>query len=139
MKRLTTYICDRAHGAEGVSENNLTGTYCRGSFEATAIVDRLAKIEDILGDEYDLDRLREIVSACNLIGEKVYINQWWHNGIRIDSPPIEKTVYNVLISKRGGALLQFKDGAFHTSHLGKKIFTSKEAAETALAKEADHP
>lgn len=63
MKRLTTYICDRAHGAEGVSEERLTGAYCRGQFEATALVERLAAIEDILGDEYDLDRLRELVEA----------------------------------------------------------------------------
>ena len=28
-----------------------------------AAVDRLAEIEDILGDDYDLDRLRELVEA----------------------------------------------------------------------------
>lgn len=64
-KRLTTYICDRAHGAEGVSENNLTGAYCRGAFEATALVDRLAAIEDILGDDYDLDWLLNLVEASD--------------------------------------------------------------------------
>ena len=63
MERLTKYICDHAHGAEGVRVDNLTGDYCRGEFEATAIVDRLASIEDILGDEYDLDRLRELAQA----------------------------------------------------------------------------
>lgn len=63
MERLTKYICDHAHGAEGVRDDALTGSYCRGKFEATAIVDRLAAIEDILGDEYDLDRLRELVEA----------------------------------------------------------------------------
>lgn len=63
MKRLTKYICDHAHGTEGTKENNLTGSYCRGEFEATAIVERLAAIEDILGDEYELDRLRELAQA----------------------------------------------------------------------------
>ena len=63
VKRLTKYICDRAHGAQGVSESKLTGAYCRGQFEATAVVERLAVIEDILGDTYDLDRLRELVEA----------------------------------------------------------------------------
>ena len=63
VKRLTKYICDRAHGAQGVSESKLTGAYCRGQFEATAVVERLAAIEDILGDTYDLDRLRELVEA----------------------------------------------------------------------------
>ena len=63
MKRLTTHICGHAHGAEGLRDDNLTGNYCRGEFEATAIVDRLAAIEDILGDEYDLERLRVIMDA----------------------------------------------------------------------------
>lgn len=63
MKRLTKYICGRAHGAEGRTENNLTGSYCRGQFEATAIVEQLAAIEDILGGDYDLDHLRELVAA----------------------------------------------------------------------------
>ena len=63
MERLTTYIYGYAHGAEGVREDSLTGNYCRGEFEATAIVDRLASIEDILGDDYDIDRLRELVQA----------------------------------------------------------------------------
>lgn len=37
MKRLTKEICGYAHGAEGVCEDKLTGSYCRGEFEATAI------------------------------------------------------------------------------------------------------
>lgn len=63
MERLTTYIYGYAHGAEGVREDSLTGNYCRGEFEATAIVDRLAAIENILGDEYDMDELKEMVQA----------------------------------------------------------------------------
>lgn len=63
MERLTKYICERAHGSEGVSSEKLAGAYCRGKFEATAIVERLAVIEDILGDEYDLNRLRDLVQA----------------------------------------------------------------------------
>lgn len=63
MKRLTKYICGVAHGEDGISESQLTGVYCRGQFEATALVERLAAIEDILGKEYDLDRMRELVEA----------------------------------------------------------------------------
>ena len=63
MERLTTHICGHAHGAEGLRDDNLTGNYCRGEFEATAIVDRLAAIEDILGEEYDMERLRVIMDA----------------------------------------------------------------------------
>ena len=34
-----------------------------GSMRLKKAVDRLSAIEDILGDEYDLDRLRELVQA----------------------------------------------------------------------------
>lgn len=71
MKRLTKYICDRAHAAEGVSTEKLTGAYCRGQFEATALVERLAAIEDILGNDYDLDRLEVMVNQCMTMRDEV--------------------------------------------------------------------
>ena len=43
-KRLTTNE-KYPHGAEGVSENKLTGRYCRGVFEATACIEKLAEYE----------------------------------------------------------------------------------------------
>lgn len=46
MKRLTIRVNGFAHGVEGRSEDKLTGKYCRGSFEATACIDRLAAYED---------------------------------------------------------------------------------------------
>lgn len=74
MKRLTEYICGYAHGAKGINENKLTGIYCRGEFEATALVERLAKIEDILGDDYDLDKLRESIEKQAEYEE--FMNRW---------------------------------------------------------------
>ncbi|MCX4327822.1 MAG: hypothetical protein OSJ45_11085 [Lachnospiraceae bacterium] len=47
MERLTKRIGGYAHGAEGRSEDNLTGAYCRGEFEAAACVEKLAEYEDI--------------------------------------------------------------------------------------------
>ena len=50
--------------------------------ELDQLIDRLGQIEDILGDEYDLDRLRELVEAdrdgrCKVfkskIGDTVYV------------------------------------------------------------------
>lgn len=87
MKRLTKYICDRAHGAQGVSNDRLTGAYCRGQFEATAIVERLASIEDILGDDYDLDRLRELVEAdrdgrCVVLPDGGYTDKDGENALK---------------------------------------------------------
>lgn len=120
MNRLTKYICDRAHGAQGVSESKLTGAYCRGQFEATAIVERLAAIEDILGDTYDLDRLRELVEAdkdgrcvvppCK-VGDKVY---WIVDG------GVFECFFTIAAAEE----------------VGKTVFLTREAAEAALAKEA---
>lgn len=73
MERLTRYFSDWAHGAEGVSDKGLTGAYCRGKFEATAMVDRLATIEDILGDNYDLERLQGLVEIDQKKGHPVWV------------------------------------------------------------------
>lgn len=71
MERLTIDFDNERHwphGAEGVSEDRLTGNYCRGEFEATAIVERLYEIENILFDEngkerISFERLKELVQA----------------------------------------------------------------------------
>ena len=44
--RLTRLISERPHGAEGRDEEHLTGYYCRGEFEATALVERLYRYEE---------------------------------------------------------------------------------------------
>lgn len=45
MERLTTRE-EYPHGAEGVSKDKLTGRYCRGVFEATACIEKLADYEN---------------------------------------------------------------------------------------------
>lgn len=60
MERLTKRKSDFAlptHGCDAVS--------------VLQCVDRLADIEDILGDDYDLDRLRVIVNQCMTMREEV--------------------------------------------------------------------
>lgn len=59
MKRLTTY---RADGRAAIA-NNENATPKQKVLKIPKVIDRLAAIEDILGDEYDLDRLRELVQA----------------------------------------------------------------------------
>ena len=88
--------------------------------------DRLAAIEDILGDEYDLDRLRKLMEAdregrCVVLqckeGETIYRIGWRISGNHV----IEERVFN---------LTYFKPDDF-----GKNIFLTREAAEAALARE----
>ena len=140
MERLTRYFSDWAHGAEGVSDKGLTGAYCRGKFEATAIVDRLAAIEDILGDTYDLDHLRELVEAdregrcvvlpCK-IEDDVYINLLGKtlpfsviSIFQMASTPTFKAMHGVRLCY-----------IFKADDVGKTVFRTREAAEQALREE----
>lgn len=107
------------------------------------IVSRLQEIEDILGDTYDLDRLRELVEAdkagrCVLHPLKaendVYVvilgrvlpfevtNAVWYG-----ASPTYKAMH--------GMHLCF---AFKQDDIGKTVFLTREAAEAAMAKEADY-
>ncbi len=103
MERLTEYISGYAHGAEGVSDDKLTGAYCRGAFEATACVERLAYYEDLEeqglllkpkckpGDiVYEANKERNIVSEYEVTSIRYGINKKFHymwalrNGIYSD-------------------------------------------------------
>ena len=59
MKRLTTY---RADGRAAIA-NNENATPKQKVLKILKVIDRLAAIEDILGDKYNLDRLQELKQA----------------------------------------------------------------------------
>ena len=64
MERLTDKHFNKSLGyymkCSGCCERSIACNECE---EFEALVDRLGAIEDILGDEYDLDRLRDLVEA----------------------------------------------------------------------------
>ena len=107
------------------------------------IVSRLQEIEDILGDTYDLDRLRELVEAdkagrCVLhplkAEDKVYIAIFGRvlpfevvNAVWYGASPTYKAMH--------GMHLCF---VFKQDDIRKTVFLTREAAEAALAKETDH-
>ena len=77
MKRLTEYTIPET-GFSVVSEEKYKRILMEEKPSVEKVYNRLKKIEDILGDEYDLDRLRELVEndkSCytckNYKGEKV--------------------------------------------------------------------
>ena len=100
-------------------------------------VDRLAAIEDILGDEYELDKLMELVQAkrkgrcvvlpCK-IDDDVYINLF---GRTLDatvisiselaSTPTYKAMYGIRMCY-----------IFKADDVGRTVFLTREAAEEAL-------
>lgn len=98
---------------------------------------RLCDIEDILGDNYDLDRLCELAQADSLIGKTVYEpnKRGFISTYEVISTHISKC--SILI---GWNLL---DGVysnlngFEISALGKTVFLTREEAEAALRREQD--
>ena len=83
-------------------------------------IDRLAAIEDILGDTYDLDHLRDLVEAdkdgrCVVLPCKVGTPVYW---------VVDGGVFECYLNLAA------------VEEVGKTVFLTREAAEAALAKEA---
>ena len=94
-------------------------------------VDRLAAIEEVLGDEYDLDRLRDLVEAdkagrCVVLpckpGDTVYM--------------LSKSFDDFFGERCIVICSQFRLSLI--SKIGKTVFLTREEAEAALAKEISH-
>ena len=118
----------------------LTKIYPSGSYgivgDIDDVVHRLAVIEDILGDEYDMERLRELTQAdkqerCMVLPCDPGQIVWAVNSLEVSSHQIRQLV-------RG------KDGDFACSLLkfpfedfGRKVFLTRADAEAALRREQD--
>lgn len=121
------------------------------------VLERLAAIEDILGEEYDLNRLFELVEAdrdgrcvvlpCK-VGEKAYVIDDGDYHSKYKAYAREKEVTEISWKKvRNGKDLGFglilKGGNCNTSaryklsSIGKTVFLTREAAEAALKGEQD--
>lgn len=108
--------------------------------------DRLAAIEDILGDEYDLDRLREILEAdrdgrCMVlpckVGDKLYItcgdiSEYTVYWIRYDGI----TIWAELRNEKYCEEHRTTDRCI-SFDINKTVFLTREAAEAALKGEKD--
>ena len=68
MKRLTEYTIPET-GFTVVPEEKYKRILMEEKPSVEKVYNRLKKIEDILGDEYDLDRLRELVEADKTLKE----------------------------------------------------------------------
>lgn len=104
---------------------------------------RLSAIEDILGDDYDLDRLKELVQAdregrCVLlpckVGDKLY--KISENGVK--EVVVQSIVFmlshtvnhlTVHVANERGAMTEIE-----TKDFGKTVFLTREEAEAALEK-----
>ena len=133
MKRITFdgLFCDIAtcHFTPG-------GSYCEsGTCSQRQVWERLKAIEDILGDEYDLDRLREMVQAekdgrlvalpCK-VGSTVYHTSALR-GV------VEATVRTFWVKNGGVEMIRTTSYDVPFDHFGKSLFLTREEAEAALS------
>lgn len=108
-------------------------------------VDTVGVIEDILGDTYDIDRLRELVEAdkserCVILGAKPDLRQ----GVNVsrcfivedDGGIIEDNVYSAEIGPDSSGKMNviyntFDSGDFELSEVGSRIFWDENTAKKA--------
>lgn len=111
----------------------------------TEILVRLAKIEDILGDNYNLDRLRELVEAdrdgrCVVLPQKTVFELTWDAGPDCDMIcPVEIDGEGQCDFCDKGELFVYERECKqeHIERIGKDVFLTSEAAERALKVEQD--
>ena len=129
MKRLTTY---RADGRAAIA-NNENATPKQKVLKIPKVIDRLASIEDILGDEYDLDRLRELVQTDRMIGKEVWAQAKYLNIFQTKPSLIQRTtIQYVSLLKGGNILCHTQTCAFPLNEIGKTVFLTREEAKAAL-------
>lgn len=104
---------------------------------------KLEDLEEILGDEYDLNRLAELVKAdkegrcvtlpCK-IGDKVYFIRSHFN--KYCEIPLEANVHRIIIEKAETIFKTVTKGGldrnFYQRDIGKTVFLTYEQAEKAL-------
>lgn len=126
-KRLTTKE-KYPHGAEGVSKDKLTGKYCRGVFEATACVEKLAEYENAEEEG------RLVVLPCK-VGDTV-----WMVHQRLTST-VNNVISKMTVTELRGNRLnpiwfvidgEYSRTSFHPSEIGKTVFLTREEAEKEL-------
>ena len=131
MKRLTIREGGEASPANGLSSGVLWET-----------VDRLAAIEDILGDEYDLGRLRELAKAdregrcvvlpCK-VEDDVYINILGRT-LPFTVISISQMSSTPTFKAQHGIRLVY---IFKADDVGETVFMTRAEAEAALRREQD--
>ena len=142
MKRLTWQNYDMC---QFCGEGACCEHYCDNTFpvcDDKAIYDRLAAIEDILGDEYDLDRLRKLAQAdregrCVVLPCKKGDTVW--RIVHDATPHITKDrCTNIKVENKEVWVNLIGDRVMGGWNFGKLLFLNEKEAEVALkAREQD--
>ena len=106
------------------------------------IYNRLAAIEDILGDEYDLDRLRELAQAdreerCVVLPVKLHDKRYYVDKEQVRETEVE-SIHNwtsgrwKLSTHTDRYFIHWIDYEVDFDGIGKTVFLTREEAEVAL-------
>ena len=122
MKRLTEYTIPET-GFSVVSKEKYKRILMEEKTSVEKVYNRLKKIEDILGDEYDLDELKEMVQAkregrcvvlpCRL-GDKLFYED--------DGETVDEVVDKIVIE------IETDGGIYEPRDIGYSVYLSPEAA-----------
>ena len=131
MKRLTTRVHGKSSLVKGMS-----------IFDIEEAIDHLVTIEDILGDEYDLDELMELVQAkrkgrcivlpCK-VEDDVYINILGRT-LPFTVISISQMASTPTFKAQHGIRLVY---IFKADDVGETVFMTRAEAEAALRREQD--
>lgn len=140
MKRLTEYTIPET-GFSVVSEEKYKRIMMEEKPSVEKVYNRLKKIEDILGDEYDLDELMELVQAkrkgrCIVLPCKKGDTVW--RIVHDAAPHITKDrCTDIKYENRDIWVHLIGDRVMGGWNFGKLLFLTREDAEAALRREQD--
>ena len=140
MKRLTEYTIPET-GFSVVSEEKYKRILMEEKPSVEKVYNRLKKIEDILGDEYDLDELRELVQAkregrCVVLPAPLGSQVWQLKyPTRIDENGEEWVICSIKEATVEPA--PFGLTLSMVNQIGKIYWLSKEEAQAALRREQE--
>lgn len=140
MKRLTEYTIPET-GFSVVSEEKYKRIMMEEKPSLEKVYNRLKKIEDILGDEYDLDELKEMVQAkregrCVMLPAPLGSQVWQLKyPTRIDKNGEEWVICSIKEATVEPA--PFGLTLSMVNQIGKIYWLSKEEAQAALRREQD--
>lgn len=140
MKRLTEYTIPET-GFSVVSEEKYKRILIEEKPSVEKVYNRLKKIEDILGDEYDLDKLMELVQAkrkgrCIVLPCKKGDTVW--RIVHDAAPHITKDrCTDIKYENRDIWVHLIGDRVMGGWNFGKLLFLTREDAEAALRREQE--
>ena len=140
MKRLTEYTIPET-GFSVVSEEKYKRILMEEKPSVEKVYNRLKKIEDILGDEYGLDELREMVQAkrkgrCIVLPCKKGDTVW--RIVHDAAPHITKDrCTDIKYENRDIWVHLIGDRVMGGWNFGKLLFLTREDAEAALRREQE--